>query len=582
MITISLRSYSSHIKSLLHFNYPYYAESGDGLTDDVSGFTWTRSGNAKLAGSEIPADQIITGTPKFGYRCLHTESSSDFITGTRSGAITLSQLEASMWLRVTASGTGNILQLKSGSTVVMLLTVGSDLKLTASSSSLGFSLTTTEALTLNTWTHIRLQVSASAVKVSLNNSAGSSASANGSALPGFSAVILGGLHGEIDEFVLRDSFTEGLPSEPEKAVCNINALGGFGDGRLGNITLTAACVMNTSAKAVLSSGKTQMAVSNVRAGKFGSFSAGNEVMLLNMDTGEYECRTISEISGSTLKVSKAFTMFNNGTQAMQVIQVPNFNTLTVNSGVTVSPNAWDGYSGGIIAFRVKGSCTINGSLITSGKGRPRTDSLQLTHSKLIDSFIMNSGGGIFITCGGTFTAGSGARLGATWDGSAKGGAPVSKSKGGNGGAGYGGAGCSDDDYEGLGGKGGVGGAGGGGDSGGGTIIAGDAGQNNSTGGFGNDRGTISTGGTQGYNGGNSQAAAKASGGGGAGGNSAAVDGNRACSGANIILVTKTLKADASAISTGGQGGYSAGSGATHMTPGGGGTGFCYIACERMA
>ncbi len=546
MITISLRTYSSHIKSLLHFNYPYYSESGDGLFDDILGFCWTRSGSAKLAASESPADLILSGTPKFGYRCLHTESNSDYIHCTLSSSLTLTQIEASMWVRVTASGTGNILLLKNGSNVVLMLTLSSDLKLSASSTSPTFSLASSETLALNSWVHIRLQVSTSGVRLSVNNSAGASQSFSAASLPAFNTLQLGGIHGEIDEFVLRDSFTTTLPTEPENAVCNVNSIGGFGTGKLGNVTITASRLINSSAKAALSSGMSSLTLTGRNAGSFGDFAAGDEVMLVDMASGAYEFRTLSAVSGNTLHVATPFTIIGS---ALQVIQIPNFNTLTINSGITITPKSWDGNSGGIVAFRCKGSCTVNGSIITSGFGRPRTDSLQMTHSKLIDSFITNTGGGIFITCGGTFTAGSAARLGAAWSGSGTGGAIEIMYSGYGGGAGYGGGGGSYHfHYSSVGAAGKIGWGGGGG------APIDQIKNNGGQAGFDGGKGTVLNGGI---------------------------------GGTNIILIAKTLKADSAAISTGGGGGEG-GSRSGYViesqasTGGGGGTGFCYIACERMA
>ena len=324
---MSLRTHNSHIKSLLHFNYPYYAEPGDGLTDDIGIFSWTRSGSAKLAGSEIPADLIISETPKFGYRCLHTDSNSDYITGTRVESLSYSQLEVSLWLRVSASSSGNILQLKNANSVVLLLTVGSDLKLTASSSSLGFSVTSGGSLSLNTWTYIRLQVSASEAKISLNNSAGSSVTFNESTLPAFNAITLGGLHGEIDEFTLRDSFTDTLPSEPTQAVCNVNALGGFGDGRLGDVTAQSSGIMNSTAMFIGTKTSSGYAISDQITGMYGVLKAGDEVMLWNMSTGEYCFRTITSKSGSYVKLnSDPTSSFLTGNNNVQIVQIPNFNT----------------------------------------------------------------------------------------------------------------------------------------------------------------------------------------------------------------------------------------------------------------
>ena len=57
------------IKSLLHFDYPYYNEPGDGLDDEVGLETWSKEANAALYGSAAP--NAGTQAPKFGYRCLY-------------------------------------------------------------------------------------------------------------------------------------------------------------------------------------------------------------------------------------------------------------------------------------------------------------------------------------------------------------------------------------------------------------------------------------------------------------------------------------------------------------------------------
>ena len=73
------------IKSLLHFDYPYFNEPHDGLGDEVSGEVWERVGNTKLAGSEIPYD--VEGAPKFGYRCAYFSDTESAITGTNTSKI---------------------------------------------------------------------------------------------------------------------------------------------------------------------------------------------------------------------------------------------------------------------------------------------------------------------------------------------------------------------------------------------------------------------------------------------------------------------------------------------------------------
>lgn len=575
------RKFNSHIKSIIHFDFPYYHEPGDGLTDELGLFSLSRAGSAKLVGSEAPADVIVPGTPRFGYRCLQTDGNNSYVQGT--GTFTLTpagHYEFSLWVRPAASNSGNILQLLNGSNVIFSAAIDSALHVVCSASSLGLNLTSSQTLALNTWSFLRLQFSPAAFSVKIGTADSSAADLNAASLTS-TAIRIGGLTGQIDEFCFRDSLSDSVPSAPVQGRLNISDLGGWGDGSLGNVTLSANCVISSSAylSAKMSWDYTTYAVTGLTAGKFGTFKAGDEVMLLTPQSGEYEFNSAVSVMNSQITLARKPSITISLGQTM-IIQVPHFNTLTVNPGVVVTPpQRTSSAAGGITAFRVKGNCTINGSIITHGYGLPRMDTLQMTHAKLINNFVCGSGGGIFIACGGTFTAGANARLGASWSGAGKGGAPVLRGNGGNGGAGYGGAGGSDTDSNALGGYGGVGGGGGGSDHNSGQTLTGyNAGQSHGTGGDFNFHGenvTSRYGGTQGVNIGG---AGVQGGGGGAGGNGTNDLGASKGAGANIILLAKTLRLDEAALSTGGQGGASENAG--HQS-GGGGTGFCYIACEVM-
>ena len=76
---IGVRKFSRYVKILMHFDYPYFAEAGDGLRDEIGTLSWSKVGSAELVGVEQPVMIVVTGTPKFGWRCLQTESNSDYI-----------------------------------------------------------------------------------------------------------------------------------------------------------------------------------------------------------------------------------------------------------------------------------------------------------------------------------------------------------------------------------------------------------------------------------------------------------------------------------------------------------------------
>ena len=82
----------------------------------------------------------------------------------------------------------------------------------------------------------------------------------------------------------------------------------------------------------------------------------------------YEFKEISSVSGSTL----TFTTPISGTfiDGAQVIKAYRCNDFTLNSGISITTNAWDvsTYTGGIIPIYADGTVTINGTINMEGKG----------------------------------------------------------------------------------------------------------------------------------------------------------------------------------------------------------------------
>ena len=72
------------ILSLLHFDFPHYNADNSALKDEASQETWSRHGNIMTASKYSPADYTDSNTPKFGYRCLYSQSSTDYVTASNS------------------------------------------------------------------------------------------------------------------------------------------------------------------------------------------------------------------------------------------------------------------------------------------------------------------------------------------------------------------------------------------------------------------------------------------------------------------------------------------------------------------
>ena len=94
-----------------------------------------------------------------------------------------------------------------------------------------------------------------------------------------------------------------------------------------------------------------------------------------INAGKYEYATVSSVSGSTVTLSSGLLnsySYQAGTAAVaqktiQLIRVPVYSTATLSSGITAS--AWNGSSGGVVAFDVTGTLTLASQTIdVSGKG----------------------------------------------------------------------------------------------------------------------------------------------------------------------------------------------------------------------
>jgi len=171
----------------------------------------------------------------------------------------------------------------------------------------------------------------------------------------------------------------------------------------GDYTVTAAnTILNryTALAANVSAGATSFQVANVSAldspiPQLGPLAPGDLLMLIQMQgasinstdsvnygsvtalngAGNYELVTVGSIDiftntitingeGCITGLRKSYTT----TGRTQVIRVPQFQNLTINSGASVVAPAWDGTLGGVIAIQVSRFLTINGSISATGLG----------------------------------------------------------------------------------------------------------------------------------------------------------------------------------------------------------------------
>ena len=72
----------------------------------------------------------------------------------------------------------------------------------------------------------------------------------------------------------------------------------------------------------------------------------------------------------TLGSALAYDFAASGTSQSQVIRVPNYTDVTVQSGGVLTVNAWDGSTGGVMFFRATGAVDVQsgGELTVAGRG----------------------------------------------------------------------------------------------------------------------------------------------------------------------------------------------------------------------
>ena len=264
----------------------------------------------------------------------------------------------------------------------------------------------------------------------------------------------------------------------------------FGTGTDGDITISADTDINItnsiSGRSCAQGGDavnySVLALTSTTAKLFpipaaGCLVAGDEVLLINqrgiaaafMNVGNYETLNIESISGDTITFSTDKTKFYGDTltgdanistgaaQLVMVQRVPNYNDVTVNTGINFTPDGFDithptgdtAKRGGVMAFRANGTVTITGTIHADAKGYEGGANAATNGTG-------GAGGESFCGAGGAAAGGAGA---------AGGGGNYSASRnGGAGSCGGGGGGGSDDGTNGTGGTGSAtqGGAGGGG------------------------------------------------------------------------------------------------------------------------
>ncbi len=155
--------------------------------------------------------------------------------------------------------------------------------------------------------------------------------------------------------------------------CVAGACASFGTGVNGNLTVTAPTVLQTPDSAVTGTSGTSTATVTTPAG----FVAGQAVLLQQTQgtgAGAWETNVISSVGvGGVLTLANplANTYLSNGgatNNHAQAVVIPQYQNVTVTAGGVLTPNPWNGTTGGILAFMANGTVSVAGTISAIGMG----------------------------------------------------------------------------------------------------------------------------------------------------------------------------------------------------------------------
>jgi hypothetical protein len=94
--------------------------------------------------------------------------------------------------------------------------------------------------------------------------------------------------------------------------------------------------------------------------------------------GVYELALVTSISGDDITVDTSNSAgygctgfsntYNTTDGRVQVVRVPQYTSLTVDPGASITASDWNGFYGGLVVLMVEDTLTVNGSIDVTGKG----------------------------------------------------------------------------------------------------------------------------------------------------------------------------------------------------------------------
>ncbi len=149
----------------------------------------------------------------------------------------------------------------------------------------------------------------------------------------------------------------------------IGAISGFfGSGTDGALTISSDTTDSATQK-LYDSACTGTAGSQTLTATNASFASGQIILIhqtQGTNAGQWERNTIQGYTAGTITLTTP--LIGTYTTGAQVRNLPQWTNVTINSGKTYTAKAWNGTTGGILAFLANGTVTVMGNISASGQG----------------------------------------------------------------------------------------------------------------------------------------------------------------------------------------------------------------------
>jgi MYXO-CTERM domain-containing protein len=151
----------------------------------------------------------------------------------------------------------------------------------------------------------------------------------------------------------------------------VNAYGVLGtDASAGDTTITVAAIaaLSTNFPNVLAKGDLLLIIQMQGATIDATDTTAYGTVGSLGNAGRYELVGVEGVSNNTITLACALQNDYAVAGKTQVIRVPQYGTLTINSGLSIAAPAWDGTTGGVVAVHALTTVQLDGSIDVSGRG----------------------------------------------------------------------------------------------------------------------------------------------------------------------------------------------------------------------